>query len=133
MKRRSAKQKGKRAVFETRDLLLQHAAHLREEDIQKPIGSRKGADLVFSSKAKETYPFTVEVKNQERLNIWEALEQSENHCAETELKPLLVFRRNHSPLYVTLRFEDFLNLIRAARGTIPQEKLPDLTVAASPQ
>lgn len=128
MKRRSAKQKGKRAVFETRDLLLAHANHLTEEDIQKPIGSRKGADLVFSTKAKETYPFTVEVKNQERLNIWEALEQSETHCAETELKPLLVFRRNHSPLYVTLRFEDFLKMIRAVEATVPGEKLPEITL-----
>lgn len=127
MKRRSAKQKGKRAVFETKALLLEHAAHLEDHDIQKPVGSRKGADLIFSDRAKETYPFTVEVKNQERLNIWDALEQSESHSLATELKPLLVFRRNHSPLYVTLKFEDFLKLIRAAGGKIEGE-LPEVEV-----
>ena len=106
--------------METKALLLEHATHLTDADIQKPIGSRRGADLIFSEKALETYPFTVEVKNVEKLNIWEALEQSENHCAQTELKPLLVFRRNHSPLYVTLRFEDFLKLIRAAEAPNPE-------------
>jgi len=113
MKNRSAKQKGKRAVFETKAAFLKHAPHLEDHDITKPIGSRSGADLELSAKARETYPFTIEVKNQERLNIWDALKQSENHSEATDLTPLLVFRRNRSELYVTLKLEDFLQIVKA--------------------
>lgn len=111
MKNRSLKQKGKRAVLEVRALLLKQAAHLDATDIIKPIGSRSGPDLSLSAKAKESYPFTFEVKNQEKINIWEAIEQSESHGEAAGLTPLLVFRRNRSDLYVTLKFEDLLKLI----------------------
>lgn len=117
MQRRSAKQKGKRAVFQTRSVLLENAPQLQEEDVVRPVGSRKGADLILSPRAQSLYPYTLEIKNQERLNIWEALEQSERHAQGTDLTPLLVFRRNKSELYVSLRLEDFLRLTQEKRAT----------------
>lgn len=123
IKRRSAKEKGKRAVLEARAALLRHAPHLLEEDIVKPRGSRSGCDLKLSEQAIKELPFAIEIKNQERLNIWDAVEQTERHAAAEDLLPLLLFKKNHSPLYATLRLEDLLSLIQRARGMEPQATL----------
>lgn len=119
MKIRSSKAKGKRAVFETRNALLRHAPELSAHDIIKPVGSQRGSDLELSARALERYPFTFEVKNQEKLNIWSAIEQSERHGKKEGKTPLLVFRRNRSELYVTLKLEDLLCLLHRPDVTAP--------------
>ena len=56
----------------------------------------------------------VEVKNQERLNIWEALSQSKRD-AEAEGNgdiPAVFFKRNRSGWYVVLPLEDFIRLYK---------------------
>jgi hypothetical protein len=123
---KSSKAKGKRAVFETRDLLLDNAPHLEASDIVKPIGSRSGADLVLSQRAKEVYPFSIEVKNQEKINIWESIAQSERHGAKEGLTPLLVFKRNRSELYVTLKLEDLLRLLQREPAISPFSEQADI-------
>ena len=126
MRIKSSKAKGKRAVFETRDLLLDKAPHLAPEDIVKPVGSRSGADLILSPRAKETYPFSIEVKNQEKINIWESIAQSERHGEKEGLTPLLVFKRNRSELYVTLKLEDLLRLMQREPSISPFSEQAEL-------
>lgn len=56
----------------------------------------------------------VEVKNQERLNIWEALSQSKRD-AEAEGNgdiPAVFFKRNRSGWYVACPLTDFVSLIK---------------------
>lgn len=113
MKLRSSKAKGRRCAVETKDILVKYAPHL-ENDIIIPVGTVPGADLILSPKALETYPFSFECKNVEKIAIWEALRQSEGHAKANET-PLLVFKKNHTPQYVALRFEAFLQLISAHR------------------
>ena len=54
-----------------------------------------------------------ECKNQEKLNIWKALEQSKNDCATVgnRKKPLVVFTKNHHRDFVALEMEDFVQLL----------------------
>jgi Holliday junction resolvase len=56
--------------------------------------------------------FNWECKNQEKLNIWKALEQSANDCIGSHnKKPLVVFTKNFEKDYVSLLLEDFTQLL----------------------
>ena len=68
-----------------------------------------GEDIVLSPAAKRVIPYSVECKNQERLNLWGSLEQAEGNSQDRQ--PVLVFKRNRSKVYVALDFEHFLELI----------------------
>ncbi len=59
--------------------------------------------------------FAIEVKFQDRLNIWAALEQSREAAAPTET-PTVVFRRSRSHWFACLPFEDLLGLIEEAQA-----------------
>ena len=50
-----------------------------------------------------------QVKRTERLEIWAAIKQAETE-AQGDNVPVVAFRRNRSPWYVTLRLEDFLEM-----------------------
>lgn len=69
-----------------------------------------GEDVKLSEEATKLFPFSVECKNCEKLQIWKALEQAESE--NRELSPLLVFKRNRSETYVAMKFDDFINLIK---------------------
>lgn len=90
---------------------------LEERDIVSTPSSVKGEDLLLSNKAIECFPYGVEVKRQEKLNIWESLKQADINANimkkkhKTVFKPLLVFKRNRSKAYVCLEFDDFLELL----------------------
>jgi hypothetical protein len=109
VKIRSGKAKGRRCAKETKDLLVKYAPFL-QDDIVIPVGSVPGADLILSPRALETYPFSFECKNCEKLNIWKALEQAEGHATKCDI-PLLVFKRNHSKTFVALAFDTFLKIL----------------------
>jgi Holliday junction resolvase len=55
--------------------------------------------------------FSFECKNQEKLNIWKALEQSRNDAPQRTL-PVVVFTKNFEREYIALEFEDFLNILK---------------------
>lgn len=55
--------------------------------------------------------FNWECKNQEKLNIWKALEQSRNDCLRSRKMATVVFTKNHERDYIALELEDFVNLL----------------------
>jgi hypothetical protein len=109
MKTASAKSKGRRATQETREAILKRFPELEPDDIIVTPSGVTGEDLRLSPKARSLFPFCIEVKNQEKLNIWSAFEQAKTHGGH---KPLLVFRRNRSKLMVCLELEDFLECVK---------------------
>ena len=58
---------------------------------------------------RRLFPFSVECKNQEKLNIWSALEQAEDNS--NNHIPLVVFKRNRSKTYAVLEFDSLLKLL----------------------
>jgi hypothetical protein len=110
MKTASCKAKGRRACQEVVDLLYKYAPDLRPGDIRITSSSVCGEDIQLSPAALEIYPFKIECKNVEKLNIWKALEQAQSHNGEGT--PVLFFKRNRSDLYVAIRAEDFQKLTR---------------------
>ena len=110
MKTRSAKNKGKRLQNTVRDILLEtFKEDLEPDDIRSQIMGMSGEDIVLSPAARKVFPFSVECKNQEKLNIWSALEQAEENSGNHA--PLVIFKRNRSKTYAVLEFEELLQLL----------------------
>lgn len=107
MRTSSAKAKGRRLQQWIRDKLLEMAPHLEPDDVRSTSMGCGGTDIQLSPKARQTYPYDIECKNQEKLNIWDALKQAESNARDIAL---VVFKRNRSETYVALKFEDFLKL-----------------------
>ncbi len=74
-------------------IILNYFPDLTPDDVTVTPSGVNGVDLHLSSIAKELIPMVFEVKNQERLNIWEALKQAKSHVTDQEI-PILAFRRN---------------------------------------
>tara|TARA_B100000424_G_C22610152_1_gene340030 strand:+ start:239 stop:571 length:333 start_codon:yes stop_codon:yes gene_type:complete len=110
MKTRSAKNKGKRLQNSVRDILLETFKQLEPDDIKSTTMGESGEDIQLSPAARKLIPFAFECKNQEKLNIWSALEQAESNSEKG--KPVLVFKRNRSKTYAVLQIEDFMELIK---------------------
>tara|TARA_Y100001937_G_scaffold49240_1_gene68629 strand:- start:1061 stop:1396 length:336 start_codon:yes stop_codon:yes gene_type:complete len=109
MKPRSAKNKGKRLQNKVRDLILEKFDTLEADDVRSITMGDSGEDILLSPAARKLFPFSVECKNQEKLNIWKSLEQSEiNSGGHT---PMVIFKRNRTKTYVALEFEKLLELL----------------------
>jgi len=109
MKTRSAKNKGKRLQNDVRDLILETFQELEPDDVRSTTMGDSGEDVLLSPAARKLFPFSVECKNQEKLNIWSSLEQAETN-AEKHM-PLLIFKRNRSKTYATLQLDDLMRLL----------------------
>ena len=114
MKTSSAKAKGRRACQEVKDLLHKYAPDLKFDDIHVTPSGCTGEDVLLSPVARSLYPFAIEVKNTESINVWKAFQQAQNHSVGRGLKdiPILFFRRNRSNLMVCLEAEEFVKLVR---------------------
>ena len=77
MKTRSAKAKGRRLQNKIRDLLLEEFKELEPDDIRTAIMGETGEDIKLSPAARRKIPYSFECKNQEKINIWESLNQAE--------------------------------------------------------
>ena len=109
MKPRSAKNKGKRLQNKIRDLILEKFDSLEPDDVRSITMGDSGEDILLSPAARRMFPFSVECKNQEKLNIWSALEQAEENSGDHT--PLVIFKRNRTKTYAVLEFKELLKLL----------------------
>jgi hypothetical protein len=108
VKTRSAKNKGRTLQNYVRDRVREEFS-LGEGDVDSRTMGCSGVDVVLSPRAREFFPFSVECKAQESLNVWESLRQAEDNMLPSTI-PLLVFKRNRSTVYCALDFNTFLVL-----------------------
>jgi hypothetical protein len=109
MKTSSAKQKGRKLQQWFRDLLIEKL-DIHPEDIESRSMGAQGEDIMMARDARNKFPFSIECKNQEKLNIWEAYKQAIENSGDYE--PLVVLKRNnHKPL-VLIDAESFVKLIK---------------------
>ena len=113
MKPRSAKNKGKRLQNKIRDLILEKFDILEPDDVRSITMGDSGEDILLSPAARRLFPFSVECKNQEKLNIWGALEQAEDNSGNHT--PLVIFKRNRSKTYAVLEFDRLLELLNESK------------------
>jgi len=107
MSARKSKAKGRRLQNLLRDKLREAVPKLEEDDIKSQTMGMTGEDIVLSPAAKKEIPYSFECKNVEKLNIWNALEQTSKNCPD-DRTPVLVFTRNHAPTYAVIPLEHFV-------------------------
>ena len=112
MKVQSGKAKGRRLQQWTRDALVE-SLNIHPEDIESRSMGAAGEDLIMSRAARQAFPYSVECKNQEKLNIWSAYEQaSENSGKYT---PIVVLKRNNVKPLVLIDAQDFIDIHKRIR------------------
>mgnify|MGYP000328676613 CR=1 FL=1 len=110
MKTSSGKAKGRRLQNKIRDLLLEHFSDkLEPDDVKVAIMGESGEDIKLSPAARKLIPYSFECKNQEKLSIWEALNQAAENSGD--FPPVLIFKRNRSKTYAVIEVDEFLKLI----------------------
>ena len=109
---RSRKSKGRRLQNDVRDSILKlFEGVLEQDDVQSAIMGESGTDVKLSPLARRLFPYSVECKNQEKMNIWASLKQAEENVKDGTT-PILIFKRNHTKTYVTMEYDKFLELIK---------------------
>ena len=101
----SSKAKGRSAVAIVADL-LRLTFHLGDGDVFVKATSQGGCDVHLSPLALDVFPFAIEVKNVEALNIWKALAQAQTNADGRT--PIVFFKRARTQMYVALNAADFL-------------------------
>ena len=106
MKTSSAKAKGRRLQQWTRDKLIEEL-EVHPEDIEsRSMGA--GQDLIMARAAREKFPYSIECKNQEKVNIWKAYEQCDANAKDYE--PVVVIKKNNFKPLVVVDADYFIKL-----------------------
>lgn len=110
MRPQSAKAKGRRLQQFIAQDLLRIFPHLSEDDIRSTSMGAGGEDIQLSSAARRCIPFSIEAKNQERLNVWAALDQAKAN-APADCEPIVVLKKNLCKPHVFLSWDCFLHML----------------------
>ena len=109
MRPQSAKAKGRRLQQQFRELLIEELG-IHPEDIESRSMGAGGEDLVMARAAREKFPFSIECKNQEKLNVWDAYKQASENSKDYE--PLVVMKKNNHKTLVVLDAESFVKIFK---------------------
>lgn len=109
MRPQSAKAKGRRLQQWVRDQLIEHL-EVHPEDIESRSMGAGGEDLIMARAAREKFPHSIECKNVEKLNVWDAYEQAAANCGDYE--PLVVMKKNGKKPLVVVDAEYFIRMYR---------------------
>ena len=107
MKTQSAKAKGRRFQQWVRNLLIEELS-VHPEDIESRSMGAGGEDLIMARAAREKFPYSIECKNQESLNVWKSYQQAESNSGDHE--PILFINRNNQKPLVVVDAEYFVRL-----------------------
>ena len=107
MRTQSKKAKGRRLQQRVRDLLIEKL-EVHSEDIESRAMGAGGEDLIMSRSAREKFPYSIECKNQESLNIWKSYEQAQQNSGNYE--PIVVIKRNNVKPLVLVDADYFVEL-----------------------
>lgn len=110
MKTQSAKAKGRKLQQMVRDLILETFTELEPDDVRSTSMGAGGEDLQLSPAARRKFPYSVECKNVEKLNVWGAYEQAEANSGDHE--PLLIMKKNRKKPLVVIDLEAFVELLK---------------------
>tara|TARA_Y100000114_G_C11694550_1_gene295302 strand:+ start:92 stop:439 length:348 start_codon:yes stop_codon:yes gene_type:complete len=107
VKAQSAKAKGRRLQQWVRDLLIKKL-NIHPDDIESRSMGAGGEDLIMARSARKKFPYSIECKNQEKVNVWKSYFQAQENSKNYE--PIVVIKRNnHKPL-VVIDAEQFIEM-----------------------
>ena len=109
MKTQSRKAKGRRLQQQFMQLLIEKL-EIDPEDIESRSMGAGGEDLIMSKAARNKFPYSIECKNQESLNIWKAWDQANGNKGIYE--PMIVIKKNGVSPLIVIDAENFLDMIK---------------------
>tara|TARA_Y100001970_G_scaffold158046_1_gene193342 strand:- start:1025 stop:1366 length:342 start_codon:yes stop_codon:yes gene_type:complete len=109
MKTQSAKAKGRKLQQWVRDQIIEQL-EVHPEDIESRSMGAGGEDLIMARAARERFPFSVECKNVEKLNVWEAYEQAKSNSNDYE--PIVIMKKNQKKPLVVVDADFFISLFK---------------------
>ena len=107
MKGQSAKAKGRNLQKWTRERLIEEL-EIHEEDVESRSMGASGEDLIMARAARKKFPYSIECKNQERVNVWESYKQALENSGDYE--PIVVIKKNHHKPLVVIDAEAFIKM-----------------------
>ena len=107
MKVQSAKAKGRNLQKWTRERLIEEL-EIHEEDVESRSMGSSGEDLIMARAARKKFPYSIECKNQERVNVWESYKQALENSGDYE--PIVVIKKNHHKPLVVIDAEAFIKM-----------------------
>jgi hypothetical protein len=107
MRPQSAKAKGRRLQQWVRDKLIE-MLDIHPEDIESRSMGAGGEDLIMARAARLKFPHSIECKNVEKLNIWDAYEQASANCGDYE--PIVFMKKNGKKPLVVVDAEYYIQL-----------------------
>ena len=114
---KSVKAKGRALQNLVRDKLREaHNLCLIDDDIQSQTMGMTGEDIVLSPAARKHIPYSFECKNQERLQLWKAIEQAEANKKDG-CEIAVIVKRNRTKPYALIDLDHFVDLIVAGNDS----------------
>jgi len=107
MKVQSAKAKGRKLQQWFTKVLIDVLGMDKEDMESRPMGSQ-GEDIIMGKLSRSRFPYSIECKNQESVNVWKAYAQAEENCKGYE--PLVIIKRNRSKPLALVDAEHFVEL-----------------------
>jgi len=107
MKTQSAKAKGRRLQQWVRDQLIE-SLDVHPEDVESRSMGAQGEDVMLARAAREKFPFSIECKNVEKLNVWDAYDQAKVNSGDYE--PIVVMKKNGKKPLVVIDAEYFISM-----------------------
>ena len=107
MKPQSAKAKGRNLQKWVVQQLIE-TFDIHPEDIKSCSMGAGGEDVQMARAAREKFPYSVECKNVEKLNVWDAYDQAKANCGDYE--PLVIMKKNGKKPLVVMDAKSFIEL-----------------------
>jgi len=119
MTNKSVKQKARRAQQKVAEILVE-AFLLSPEDFESIAMGQSGQDVRLTEAARKKWPFhAIEVTASLNHSVWAKFTQAQAHAEKQKTgkvpgngRPILVFKKNSTPLYAMVLFEDLVQTIR---------------------
>ena len=113
----SGKAKGRRLQQWTRDRILNVFKELTEDDVRSTSMGAGGVDVTLSQAAKNCFPFSIECKNVEKIQLWNSWSQCLENCEEG-MQPLLIIKRNGCTPIAVMDAEYLINKLKEDKDEI---------------
>lgn len=113
MKTSSAKAKGRSLQQWTRDRILHAFPELTKDDVRSCSMGSQGEDIQLSPLARSLFPFSIECKCQEKVNIWDAYKQATANAVINNTNPLVIIKKNGVKQLAILDAEVLIELVRS--------------------
>lgn len=105
------KAKGRRLQQYVRDAIIELFG-VSDKDVRSTSMGAGGVDVPMAKHVNDMFPYDIECKNKETLNVWKEFEQAIAHKKNTnsEYNPLLVIKKNGKKPLAVVDFDYFMTL-----------------------